>query len=66
MATETHRRRFESDWHGDGLNVQPEGSERSGSVYEGSLATIWHNGKGAQGTGFADFSEFRKKTYAII
>ena len=28
MATETHRSRFETFWHGDGLNVQPERLKR--------------------------------------
>ena len=28
MATETHSKRFGSDWHGDGLNVQPERLKR--------------------------------------
>ena len=40
MATETHSKRFGSDWHGDGLNVQPERLKRFSGAKTGLLESM--------------------------
>ena len=61
MATETHRRRFETFWHADLLNVQPEGSERFYGGFLGFAVQTSESGRRIAGDRFSRFFEISQK-----